>query len=83
MGKIILWLVIIFAVLLGLRLYNSGKFKRRSDEAKPSNPADPTTNSQGEAMVRCARCGIYLPRSEAQQVSGQIRCRDSLCESKK
>lgn len=72
-GKAIFWLVIIFAVLFCLRMYNVSQQKRRERRAAPP------PSSAGEPMVRCTRCGIFLPRSEAQLVEGKIRCRDKEC----
>jgi len=75
LGKFIFWIVVVFAVLLCLRLYNAAQQKRARKAA-----ADESVRSKAaEAMVRCTRCGIYLPRSEAQLVDGTIRCRDAGC----
>jgi uncharacterized protein len=73
-GKVIFWMVIVFAVLFCLRMYNADQQKKRARRDAPP-PDDP-----GEAMVRCTRCGIFLPRSEAQLVGGKIRCRDKECK---
>ncbi|MEP6702417.1 MAG: PP0621 family protein [Betaproteobacteria bacterium] len=72
MGKAIFWIVIVFAVLLVLRLYNMGQQKKqaRRDAAAPKPP---------ETMVRCARCGVYLPRAEALLIGQTLRCRDKGC----
>ena len=75
MGKVIFWMVVVFAVLLCLRLYNAAQQKKRERRDAPPSPGTGT----GEAMVRCTRCGIFLPRSEAQLVEGKIRCRDEAC----
>jgi uncharacterized protein len=72
MGKVIFWIVVIFAVLLCLRLYNISQQKRK---AKKSAAAP----KRAEAMVRCARCGVYLPRSDALLVDGTLHCRDKGC----
>ena len=74
MGKVVFWITIVFAVLFCLRLYNAGQLKRRNRRDAPPPAAD-----TGEAMVRCTRCGIYLPRSEAQLIEGKVRCRDQAC----
>ena len=76
MGKFIFWIIVIFAVLLCLRLYNVSQQKRAKKAATP----DPVPAKPAEAMVRCGRCGIYLPRSEAQLVEGTVRCRDTGCK---
>ncbi len=73
MGKVIFWIVVVFAVLFCLRMYNVGQQKRRARRDAPPP-------GSGESMVRCTRCGIFLPRSEAQMVEGKIRCRDKDCK---
>ncbi len=55
MSKIVI-LVIAFAASLWLL---RGLRKRSKDEVSASAPPD------AEAMVRCARCGVHLPRGEA------------------
>jgi uncharacterized protein len=72
-GKVIFWIVIVFAVLFCLRMFNVSQQKKRERRDAPP-PAD-----TGEAMVRCARCGIFLPRSEAQFIDGKTHCRDLEC----
>ena len=75
MGKFIFWIIVIFGVLLCLRLYNVSQQKRAKKAAAPG----PGEAKPAEPMVRCTRCGIYLPRSEAQLVDGAVRCRDAGC----
>jgi len=55
MSKIVILAIVIAAALWLLR----GFRKRSKDEAPPSVSPD------AEAMVRCARCGVHLPRGEA------------------
>jgi hypothetical protein len=73
MGKLIFWLVVVFAVMLALRLYNTRKH-RSSRQAEPARKV--------EQMVRCSGCGIYLPRSEASPVAGGFRCHDGSCAAR-
>jgi uncharacterized protein len=73
MGKVIFWIVIIFAVLLVLRLYNMRQQKKKAAHDARSAPA------RAQSMVRCARCGVYLPRSEALLVDGTLRCHEKDC----
>ena len=75
MGKVVFWFIVVFAVLFGLRMYNLGQQKKRERRDAPP----PDGRNPGEAMVRCAHCGIFLPRSEASLVAGEIRCRDKDC----
>ncbi|MBI3147400.1 MAG: hypothetical protein HYZ17_02670 [Betaproteobacteria bacterium] len=72
MGKLLLLIIGIFLVLFAVRLYHArqGTSRPRTPEAAP--PVD-------EKMVRCERCGVYLPRSESQLVSGRHYCRDPGC----
>ena len=76
MGKVIFWMVVVFAVLFCLRMYNVAQQKKR---ARRDAPPPPAGAAQGEPMVRCTRCGIFLPRSEAQLIEGKVRCRDQDC----
>ena len=73
MSKVILWIVIIFAVLFILRMINVAKARRRRDEVrqKPKQVAD--------AMVRCVRCGVFLPQVDAQTAPGGFICGDASC----
>jgi uncharacterized protein len=59
--KYLLWIVLVFVVLFGLRLLNVAKAKQRADDASGASPRTPPA----EATVKCARCGVYLPRSDA------------------
>jgi uncharacterized protein len=65
MAKIIAWLVLIFLVLLALRV-----IARRHAGTRGAAPAQ----SAAQSMVRCARCGVFLPRTEAKQIDGGYAC---------
>ena len=76
MGKFIFWIVVVFAVLLGLRLLNAGKAKRRANESRDrANKA----GAPGETMVRCANCGVFLPQGDARPVAGGYVCGEPGC----
>ena len=82
MGKVVFWIVIVFAVLFLLRLYNVAQQKKRDRRERGDTGAPggaPDAAKPGEVMVRCVRCGIFLPRSEAQLIGGAVRCRDRAC----
>ncbi len=70
MGKIIAWLVLIFIVLLALRLVNQRK-ARKQQRAAGATAVEP--------MVRCTRCGVFLPRADAIQRAGEYACPDGQC----
>lgn len=75
MTKILLWLVVIVVALFGLRLLNTAKARRRA--GGPDSAARPAP--EGEAMVRCARCGVYLPRADATAGPTGLTCGDPQC----
>lgn len=79
MGKVIFWIVVVFGVLLGLRLYNAAAAKRRAREAGAAKDAGP----QADTMVRCANCGVYLPRADALPAAGGYLCGDPACSPRR
>ena len=72
MGKIIFWLVVVFAVLLVLRLVNTAKAKRRTQAPPPAV----------ENMVRCVGCGTYVPRADAKPGPLGLTCGERKCLSR-
>jgi uncharacterized protein len=50
-------------------------FLRR--QAVAQHDVAPARSSAGEDMVRCARCGVNLPRSETRMDGSRIVCRDN------
>jgi uncharacterized protein len=62
--KILLLIAIVFVVLALFRTYQRSL-------GKPSAPARETTV---EDMVKCAHCGVNLPRSEAIYSGGEFFC---------
>jgi hypothetical protein len=72
MGKLIFWIVVVFAVLFALRLYNAAQAKRRRERDAAQGVAGP--------MVRCENCGVFLPRVDAVQAGAGFRCREPGCQ---
>jgi uncharacterized membrane protein YfcA len=72
--KIIAWLILIFLVLLALRMINVRNARARRNAARDAAP-----KPAPEPMVRCVRCGVYLPRAEASSVSGGYACSGKVC----
>ena len=70
MARIILLLIIVFALYLLFRGFFRSQVK---DEDKPPEPK----SIKGEDMVACARCGVNLPRSEAREESGRLVCQNN------
>ena len=65
-----------FAVLFVLRLYNAAKAKGRADAARESTRRKANETAP---MVRCTRCGVFLPKAEATAVSAGYVCSDPAC----
>lgn len=65
MGKYLLLLVLVFAVIYFVRGYGRRRVKPRADEAPPRSAED---------MVRCVHCGVHLPRSESLLAGGRSFC---------
>jgi len=77
MSRVIFWIVVIFAVLFAIRLFNARKARaRRTEDAVRANVA-------GAPMVRCARCGTFLPRADAVALPAAegagFACADAQC----
>jgi len=72
-GKILFWLVIIIAVLMLARIAARASAGRRNGPAAggPTGGRPPLATEQ---MVRCAQCGVHLPRSEATLAAGELFC---------
>jgi hypothetical protein len=73
-GKIVFWLVVVFALLLVVRLINAAKAKGRGARPGPQKDAQPPA-----ATVRCVECGVFLPKADARPVPqgfhcGQVNC---------
>ena len=75
MAKIAIWIVVIFAVLFGLRLLNIAKAKQRRDGSDRGSGKPPAA----ETMVRCARCGVYLPSADASKGAEGVVCGEPGC----
>jgi hypothetical protein len=77
MAKIIAWLVLIFVVLFALRMIGlrNARIRRRAEGKAASGPA-------AEPMVRCVRCGVFLPRKEARAIGDGYACARETCAAK-
>ena len=66
-------LLFIVVVTILLVLWFKYMARSRGDKRKPPMEA----SKKGEDMVRCTRCGVNLPRSEAIQSRGRFYCCDA------
>ena len=71
--KILLWILFIVGLLLALRLLNLAKAKQR-DNARRSSTTPPS-----EPMIRCACCGVYLPKKDAVPGPAGLTCGEPAC----
>ncbi|HET9702073.1 MAG TPA: PP0621 family protein [Burkholderiales bacterium] len=66
MGKLLLIVATLVLVYVLVRAYQRGARRRA---------APPAPRGQGaEDMVRCAGCGVHLPRSESLMSGGEFFC---------
>jgi hypothetical protein len=80
MGKIVFWLVVVFAVLFALRLWNTSKLRNaRKDPTGAGAPNPPSAT----AMIKCADCGVFLPQTDATPLPSGYRCGDPACPNRK
>ena len=78
MGKIILWIIVVFAILFVLRVLNVAKANRARSRGKTSQ----SEAKSDAAMVRCIGCGVFLPKSDALPSPQGFRCGDPACSSR-
>jgi len=71
--KILLWIGIIVAVLFALRLLNVAKARRGA------NPTGASPPPPAETMIRCSRCGVYLPQKDATPGPAGPTCGEPAC----
>ncbi len=74
MGKTLFWIAVFFAVLLGSRFLAHKAAKKRFRDEQASKPAQSYPLPGSEAMVQCAHCSIFLPRSEALLTQDKTWC---------
>lgn len=76
MGKVLFWVIVIIGALLLARILarhnQNTKVAAAQPKQAPKRGAPPIQHP--ESMVRCAHCGIYMPRSEAVLTDGKTWC---------
>lgn len=72
MGKILFWALVIICVLFVARLLAHQSSKRVKQAQRTREQA--VAQAPSEQMVRCAHCGIHLPRSDALLADGRTWC---------
>jgi uncharacterized protein len=74
-GKVIVWIIVVFVILFVLRLISVGKARRAADRRARAPEEKKVTG----AMVRCAECGVFLPKADALPSPKGFRCGDPAC----
>jgi uncharacterized protein len=67
MGRLIALIVIVIALAWLV------KRALRAAQAKQATQ-DPAREAPSQELVRCARCGVLLPRAEARMAAGALYC---------
>jgi hypothetical protein len=73
--KLLLWVIVIGVALLVLRLVNIAAAKRRNASA----PAAGARGARADNMVRCVRCGVYVPSADAKPGPDGLTCGQPVC----
>lgn len=74
MGKLIFWIIVILAGLVAVRLIARHNEQQNAPRKTQKKNGWLGRSQDPEAMVRCAHCGIYMPRSDAVLSDGQTWC---------
>jgi uncharacterized protein len=83
LGKVIFWIVVFFLVLLALRMVSVHKSRREAREEKEERDAQSgnrDTAPANDVMIRCANCGVFLPKANAVMSKGGMSCGNAQCE---
>jgi len=73
MGRLLVLVAIVIALFWLLRRALA-RVERGARNEDP-NPAAPGAGVPAE-LVRCAHCGVHLPRAEAREAAGRLYCGD-------
>ena len=73
MLRIIVLLILAYVIYLLFRGFFRAQVKKDPGEVKGQG----ARTVAGEDMVKCSRCGVNLPRSEAREVAGALICDDN------
>ncbi len=72
MAKLILLVAVFAVVVLLLKNYQRSLARQRSESEEGAVQPNPG----GEDMVRCAQCGVHLPKGESFLSQGSFFCSD-------
>ena len=72
--KLLLWAIVIVVALLALRLVNIAAARRRNAATGARTPG-----AGADKMVRCVRCGVYVPSADAKPGPDGPTCGEPVC----
>ena len=86
-GKIIFWIVVFFLVLLALRLVSVHKTRADAKERRDADDAKRKAAAAGkrddtpaqDSMIKCTRCGVFVPKASTVMASTGLVCNDKAC----
>ena len=73
MGKALFWIILFIVGIFVTRLLAIQAAKKRRPPPQAPSKQD-NLSSGSEEMVRCAHCGVHLPRSEASLLGQNTWC---------
>ena len=73
--KLLLWVIVIGIALLALRLVNVAAARRRNAATHSASPP----GVRADDMVRCVRCGVYVPSADAKPGPDGLTCGEPVC----
>ena len=73
--KMLVWIIVIAVALLALRLTNIAAARRRNASAASASPR----SARADTMVRCVRCGVYVPSGDAKSSVDGVLCGEPGC----
>lgn len=72
--KVFMWKLIFIGVLIWFAYHTLKRITHHSDINKSFDNKDDATREEAELMVKCEKCAVHLPRSEALMSTGQFYC---------
>jgi uncharacterized protein len=75
-GKLLFWFILVLVVLTIARIAAraASRAQHGGGATRRTGRSQRTRAVPAEQMVRCAHCGIHLPRSEATLIDGRTWC---------
>ena len=67
MGRLLIFALAVFALIWLLK-------RALGERTQDDTPRASRSSEQGGDLVRCARCGLHLPRAEAHSAGGHLYC---------